>query len=69
MKALIATTPEIEAIEGIAIPDNREQRFEEIARDLVERHSGGRWEDVPPAARESLLAWIREWFHWLFEQQ
>ena len=55
-------------IEGVAIPDNREERFEELARDFVNGPLGLDWEKVPLPAREALLDYLRDCFHWAIEQ-
>jgi hypothetical protein len=51
-------------IEGRIVPDNREQRFTEITRGMVELTTEFRWEEVPPDLQWALRMWVREFFTW-----
>lgn len=67
MIALPSTEPRV--IEGVVLEDNREERFVEIANAMVEQTTEYSLHELPEAARDELVDWVRGLFHWACDQR
>lgn len=56
-------------IEGVVVPDNREERFHELAQGSVELLTEYEWSEIPEALQTHLLAFWEGVFYWALEHR